>query len=646
MTNWADVENDSNARKVLDKGFVVLLETMGSDKAVVDAARISYGSGTRAISDDRNLIRYMMRNHHTSPFEMCELKFLIKLPIFVMRQHIRHRTACLSGNTILDFDLGGNTSSKIELARHPLSVKNIYERWMYGSFGNKRNDYDLSFIDQNKYYCANQVGIWFKNRADKCKAFAVTMKAKNNKMIDHYQGKDIISFYENEKAIGFNHQRNILRNMRLRSFDEKTKSLIYTTITNIWKTGEKEVFELIVGDGNKLDRKISASKDHLFFTEYGWMKLEDIHVGDKVWCISSSNQTNRIDIPPVIDTDSEKWVPCYGWEDSYEVSSYGRVKRIKASQGAVRGRIKTLTCSKPYLVVGLNDKQSKQDKTFLIHRLVLQSFTRVSGEKQFACHRNGNPLDNRIENLYWGTAQDNADDSCNHGTRTQLSGILRTVISKKSTGVEETYDIEVSGPYHNFSANGFIVHNSVNEVSARYSVIDEEFYLPEKSRIQAQSTSNNQGSGDLLSEEDQDEIQEIFKESYEQSYRAYEKGIRKNLSRELARLSLPVAAYTECYWKIDLNNFFKYIRLRDDSHAQSEIQEYARAMEDLAKDKFPLSFEAFNDYQKNSISFSLPEQRLLHVYISNAGQIDKPDELTEREWKEFRMKLNEISQRK
>src|SRR5919112_2622536 len=78
---------------VLDHGFVRVIDYMGDDGAIVQAARVSYGRGTRKVSDDRGLINYLMRMHHTSPFEMCELKLHVKLPIFVARQWIRHRTA-------------------------------------------------------------------------------------------------------------------------------------------------------------------------------------------------------------------------------------------------------------------------------------------------------------------------------------------------------------------------------------------------------------------------------------------------------------------------------------------------------------------------------------------------------------------------
>ena len=90
---WNDVKNDPQAIKVLDHGFVVLEETMGSDATIANSARVSYGEGTKSVSGDRNLIRYLMRHHHTSPFEMAEARFLVKVPVFVWRQWIRHRTA-------------------------------------------------------------------------------------------------------------------------------------------------------------------------------------------------------------------------------------------------------------------------------------------------------------------------------------------------------------------------------------------------------------------------------------------------------------------------------------------------------------------------------------------------------------------------
>ena len=96
LRNEIDFDTDKSYVPVLDHGFVGLVDHMGSDDAIVRAARVSYGEGTKKVQGDRGLIRYLMRHEHTTPFEMCEVKFHIKLPIFVMRQLVRHRTASLN----------------------------------------------------------------------------------------------------------------------------------------------------------------------------------------------------------------------------------------------------------------------------------------------------------------------------------------------------------------------------------------------------------------------------------------------------------------------------------------------------------------------------------------------------------------------
>ncbi len=93
MTQWNDIKEDPNARQCLNLGFVVLTDIMGNDKTVVQSARVSYGDGTKKVSEDRGLIRYLIRHLHTTPIEMVEFRFLCKMPIFVARQWIRHRTA-------------------------------------------------------------------------------------------------------------------------------------------------------------------------------------------------------------------------------------------------------------------------------------------------------------------------------------------------------------------------------------------------------------------------------------------------------------------------------------------------------------------------------------------------------------------------
>ena len=202
---------------------------------------------------------------------------------------------------------------------------------------------------------------------------------------------------------------------------------------------------------------------------------------------------------------------------------------------------------------------------------------------------------------------------------------------------------------------------NINEYSARYSVMTDEYYEPELSRLQAQSSINKQGSGDMLGDVESEIAHNTIARVSEGAYvdylslinepggRSYNIEDRKGLSRELARMVLPVNYYTEMYWKIDLKNLFHYLALRCDHHAQWEIQEYARAMAGFVKQVCPLAWEAFEDYWEGGHKVSRPEQTLLAdiIQLSNSNNISFADaaqqitkvltqyNLSKREWEEF-----------
>ncbi len=168
---------------------------------------------------------------------------------------------------------------------------------------------------------------------------------------------------------------------------------------------------------------------------------------------------------------------------------------------------------------------------------------------------------------------------------------------------------------------------SINEYSGRYSVMTDEFYIPEHDRLQAQSSINKQGSGDQLEGQELEmaynTIQRISADNYtdylslinEEGSRAYNIEDRKGLARELARIVLPVNNYTELYWKIDLKNLFHYLKLRADHHAQKEIQLLANAIGEHVKQHCPVAWEAFEDYWQHAITVSRLEKNLMSDII-------------------------------
>jgi thymidylate synthase (FAD) len=146
-----------------------------------------------------------------------------------------------------------------------------------------------------------------------------------------------------------------------------------------------------------------------------------------------------------------------------------------------------------------------------------------------------------------------------------------------------------------FVARQWVRHRTarLNEVSARYSEMQEEFYIPDDNRVQRQDSRNKQSSGELLEEKDRDKALTIIEESSEFSYDCYRQLLQIGVSRELARIVLPLNIYTEWYWQMDLNNLFHFIKLRGGGHAQWEIREYTKVIGGIVREIVPYAYESF-----------------------------------------------------
>ncbi|WP_297615726.1 FAD-dependent thymidylate synthase, partial [uncultured Roseicyclus sp.] len=161
-----------------------------------------------------------------------------------------------------------------------------------------------------------------------------------------------------------------------------------------------------------------------------------------------------------------------------------------------------------------------------------------------------------------------------------------------------------------FVARQWIRHRTanVNEYSARYSILDREFYIPEPGALAAQSTVNNQGRGAVLEGAEAARVLEMLKSDAGRAYDHYEAMLsqdgQQGLARELARMNLPANVYTQWYWKVDLHNLFHFLRLRADAHAQYEIRVYAELMCKLVADWVPIAYAAFADYRMGGVSLS------------------------------------------
>ena len=200
-----------------------------------------------------------------------------------------------------------------------------------------------------------------------------------------------------------------------------------------------------------------------------------------------------------------------------------------------------------------------------------------------------------------------------------------------------------------FIARQWIRHRTanVNEYSARYSILDKEFYLPDSEHLAAQSQINRQGRGDVLKGEQAKKVLDLLKNDAEQTYKNYEEMLNERydgtvinegktgLARELARMNLTLNTYTQWYWKTDLLNLMNFLRLRADHHAQYEIRTYADAMLDTVKKWVPITYEAFMDYRVGGTEISSKGKIVIQKMISGEKISIVESGLSKREWNEL-----------
>jgi thymidylate synthase (FAD) len=222
-------------------------------------------------------------------------------------------------------------------------------------------------------------------------------------------------------------------------------------------------------------------------------------------------------------------------------------------------------------------------------------------------------------------------------------GLIRYLVRHKHTSPLEMCEVKLHLKLPIFVMRQLVRHrtSSLNEYSGRYSVLTDEMYVPDRANILPQSKINKQGRAGQLNAQDAETAQQLIMNSVANSYDAYKALLgdtaegslsdeelwssefpEDGVAREIARITMPVAGYTELYWKQDLHNLFHMLRLREDSHAQWEIQEYARAIYKLVKPLYPAACEAYEDYIRDSKTFSGMEVELLQTLITRSNEFD------------------------
>jgi thymidylate synthase (FAD) len=225
------------------------------------------------------------------------------------------------------------------------------------------------------------------------------------------------------------------------------------------------------------------------------------------------------------------------------------------------------------------------------------------------------------------------------------AGLVRYLMRHWHSTPFEMCEVKLHVKLPVFVARQWIRHRTanVNEYSARYSILDREFYIPRPEHLAAQSASNNQGRGEVLGSDEAMRVLEILRGDAGRAYDHYEAMLstegQQGLAGELARMNLPANIYTQWYWKVDLHNLFRFLRLRADPHAQYEIRVYAEAICAVVRDWVPHAWAAFEDYRLNAVTFSGKGMAALRRMLAGETVTQEDSGMSKGEWREFEAAL-------
>ena len=234
-------------------------------------------------------------------------------------------------------------------------------------------------------------------------------------------------------------------------------------------------------------------------------------------------------------------------------------------------------------------------------------------------------------------------------------GLIHYLIRHRHSTPFEMCEIKFHVKLPIFVARQWIRHRTanVNEYSARYSILDREFYVPAEQNLAAQSASNRQGRGDVLEGKEAAQVLDLLRTDATHAYDHYltmlnesEDGqkideSRQGLARELARMNLGLNFYTQWYWKVDLHNLMHFLSLRADAHAQYEIRVYADVMVDLLKRWVPLTAEAFVEHRLHGVTLSKSAWGAIKRMLAGETVTQEASGLGKREWTELQALLKE-----
>ncbi len=609
---------------------------MATDLSVVNAARVSFARRKDQMDDsDEGLIRFLMRERHGTPFEHNAFRFHIRCPIFVAREWFRHRIGCLTGDTVVTFvDANGATS--------PGRRKTIDELWTMWTLG-ERNGHALERVDRDAAEFLVGSGTSIRSTA---RLLRVGRRGVTSHLRGTHEYRDgrwrvrrmkLRVLNEATNEFGMGHISDVVDKgvqpvylVRLADGKELTLTENHRVLTDRgWRTLREAVG--LVGDG------LAATMTR----EASLMVNGAVAHRDREWL-----RTRRAEGRSVAEIAAEagcsyhtvrKWLARHGL--SFEAGEAGR-GRTPWNKGLRYGNGYRVT---PEHGAAIRAARSGPASNFWrggttaerarIGRWTREQAPRVHQQYDYTCQecgrRGGTLHAHHIVPVWLDLSQARAlgnlitvCDGCHreiHRTRDRelrfarrnsfrighvkdvplrtrgwrLTAHAVRVVGLEYVGLRQTYDLCVDGPWHNFVANGIVVHNSFNEFSMRYAPATDEFYVPEPEDVRTQVGKPGSYSFEPVEPELAETARDALQEVYETAYAAYERLVEQGVARELARSVLPVGAYTEFYWTVNARALMNFVSLRAAETAQREIRRYAEACETFFASLMPVTHDAF-----------------------------------------------------
>jgi thymidylate synthase (FAD) len=620
--------------QVLDHGFVRLDDAMADDLSVVNGARVSFARRKTVMEEsDEGLIRFLMRDRHGSPFEHNAFRFHIRCPIFVAREWFRHRIGCLTGDTEVTFvDINGHAHMR-------KTIDEIVRMWEQGevdghALSEETRTRVLALHSEGRTgrAIARELGIG-RRSVRTALAGATGMRSARARL----RRMRVRVLNEETGEFGVGHICDVLDKgvqpvYRLTLEDGKQ-----ITMTENHRVLSSEGWQLMreavglegSGEAPRMTRECALMANGIpVHQDADWLRQRRVEglsvqqIADRAGCSYHTVRRwlKRHDLS--FQTSERGHAAWNKGKSGYRTNLQHTAEHLAAIRLARSGAASNfwrggLSSERATVAAWTTTQAPKVHATYdytcqvcstrggrlHAHHIApvwlepsrardLGNLISVCGD----CHRSIHASrDAEVAFMRRFAGRIGCVDDIDVPTRKgfKLTAHPVRVIAIQYVGHRQTYDLSIEGPWHNFVANGLVVHNSFNEFSMRYAKATDDFYVPEPEDVRSQVGKPGAYSFEQVDAELAAETREELETVYREAYAAYARLVEKGVARELARSVIPVGAYTQFYWTVNARALMNFVSLRNAEFAQLEIRRYAEAVETFFAQKMPVTHTAF-----------------------------------------------------